>query len=179
LKQLPTYKITTPEIEVRIASFFDYRKNIIVPNVSWGVNLHECDLLVIRSSGYGIEVEIKISKSDLRADAKKPHHHHDRMGRISELYFAMPDYMSDCVEYVPEHAGILLISRHDERYLGLSILRKPTINKNRRKFTNEEILKVAHLGTMRIWNLKRNINSYNRKLKKKRITDLSQQTLKF
>ena len=70
-------KITTPEIEVRVASFFNPRQNIIVPNISWGVNLHECDLLIIRKSGYGIEVEIKVSKSDLIADAKKPHHHHD------------------------------------------------------------------------------------------------------
>jgi len=171
-------KITTPEIEVKVASFFNPRQNIIVPNISWGVNLHECDLLIIRKSGYGIEVEIKVSKSDLIADAKKPHHHHDIQGRLSELYFAIPDYIKDCVEYIPEHAGILILSRH-EFYLGLSILRKPRINKARRKFTDAEMLKVAHLGTMRIWNLKRNINSYQRRLKKKKAKDLFQQTLKF
>jgi hypothetical protein len=171
-------KITTLEIEIKVASHFNYRQNIIVPNVSWGVGLHECDLLIIRKSGYGIEVEIKVSKSDLKADAKKPHQHTDRMGRLSELYFAIPNYMKDCVEYIPERAGILLISKNDG-WLGLSILRDPQINKNRRKFTDAEMLKVAHLGTMRIWNLKRSIKSYGCKLKKKRTKDLLQQTLEF
>jgi hypothetical protein len=171
-----THKISTAEIECRVASFFDPRKNIVVPNVSWGVSLHECDILVIRPSGYGIEVEIKISKSDLIADAKKHHHHHDRMGRISELYFAIPDYMKDSIEYIPEDAGILVLSRYDHYHYGLdlSILRKPKINKGRGKFTDAEMLKVAHLGTMRIWNLKSTLNSYNRKVKKKKVKDQSQ-----
>jgi len=169
-------KITTPEIEVKVASHFNYRQNIIVPNVSWGVSLHECDLLIVRKSGYGIEVEIKVSKSDLKADAKKGHNHHDRLDRLSELYFAIPDYMKDCVEYIPERAGIILVSKFDT-YYGLSILRSPQINKNRRKFTDKEMLKIAHLGTMRIWNLKRTLNSYHRKIKKKKTEDLLQQTL--
>lgn len=169
-------KITTPEIEVRVASFFGYRECIIVPNISWGVNLHECDLLVVRKSGYGIEVEIKVSKSDLKADAKKGHQHTDRLDRLSELYFAIPDYMKDCVEFIPEHAGILVISKN-EWGVGLSIFRKPVTNKNRRKFTNEEMLKIAHLGTMRIWNLKRILNNYNRKMRAKKIEDKMQQKL--
>jgi len=77
-------KITTIEIEERVAQYFGPRECIIVPNISWGINIHECDLLIIRKSGYGIEVEIKISKSDLIADAKKGHHHHDRMDRLRE-----------------------------------------------------------------------------------------------
>jgi hypothetical protein len=172
------HKITTAEIEVRVATFFGYRECIIVPNISWGINLHECDLLIIRKSGYGIEVEIKISKSDLIADAKKGHQHCDRMGRLSELYFAIPDYMSDCIEYIPRDAGILVLSRYDYygRGLDLKVLRKPKANKARRKFTDVEMLKVAHLGTMRIWNLKRIINSYHPKAEK-RVKDKSQLNL--
>ena len=164
-------KIKTSEIEVRVASYFDYRKNIIVPNISWGVNIHECDLLIVRKSGYGIEVEIKVNKYDLIADAKKEHNHNDRMDRISELYFAMPGYMKDCIEYVPERAGILLLSRCSGRGLELIRFRDAVINKNRNKFSEEEMLKIAHLGTMRIWNLKRTINSYHLKLRKKKIKD--------
>lgn len=171
-----TNKITAAEIEVKVASYYGYRQNIIVPNISWGVNLHECDLLIIRKSGYGIEVEIKISKSDLKADAKKGHNHNDRLNRLSELYFAMPDYMKDCIEYVPERAGILLISKHDT-YCGISILRDAKVNKNRCKFSSEEMLKIAHLGTMRIWNLKRVIISYHRKTRKKKIEDKLQKKL--
>jgi len=156
-------KLTTIEIEVRVATFFGYRECIVVPNISWGINLHECDLLVVRKSGYGIEIEIKVSKSDLKADAKKGHQHFDRLDRLSELYFAIPDYMKDCVEYIPERAGILILHR-SEWGVEIQTLRKAVINKNRRKFTDQEMLKIAHLGTMRIWNLKRQI--INRKKKK-------------
>ena len=169
-------KITTSEIETRVAAFFGYRECIIVPNISWGMNLHECDLLIIRKSGYGIEVEIKVSKSDLKADTKKGHNHIDRLDRLSELYFAIPDYMKDCIEYIPERAGILVLIKNDWG-LNISILRKAQVNKNRRKFTDEEMLKIAHLGTMRIWNLKRTINSYHRKLRKKKVEDKMQQKL--
>ena len=153
-------KITTTEIETRVAGYFDYRKNIIVPNVSWGANLHECDLLVIRDSGYAIEVEIKISKSDLRADAKKRHQH--KSNRIKELYFAIPDYLEDCIEYIPERAGVLILTKN-EWGLQCRTKRKAKANPNCSKFTTEEKLKVAHLGTMRIWNLKRQIKRENKR----------------
>ena len=53
-------------------NFFNYRANLIVPNISWGLGLHECDLLVLTSSGYATEIEIKVSKADLKVvvDAK-------------------------------------------------------------------------------------------------------------
>lgn len=38
-------KITTIEIEERIANYFGVRRCIIVPNISWGMYMHECDLL--------------------------------------------------------------------------------------------------------------------------------------
>lgn len=58
--------MNTLEIETAIAMKLDIRKHIIVPNISWGAGLHECDLLVINKSGYATEIEIKISKSDLK-----------------------------------------------------------------------------------------------------------------
>jgi len=167
-------KITTSEIEVRTAGYFGYRQNIIIPNASWGINLHECDLLIIRKSGYGIEVEIKISKSDLKADAKKGHNHNDN--RLSELYFAIPNYMEDCIEYIPERAGILILTKVNYG-IDLHRLRKPQVNKSRSKFNKDEMLKVAHLGAMRIWDLKRTLNGYRKKILKRKIEDLAQQKL--
>jgi hypothetical protein len=163
-----TDKITTIEIEERVAQYFGPRECIIVPNISWGINIHECDLLIIRKSGYGIEVEIKTSKSDLKADAKKAHNHKDYMDRISELYFAIPDYMKDCIEYIPERAGILILTKN-EWGVNVHRLRNPQKKKNRIKFTETEMMKVAHLGCMRIWNLKRTIIGRKRRRNKKQI----------
>ena len=63
---------TAAEIEVVVAQYFDPRRNVIVPNVWWGWGLrHECDLVVMTKTGYAYEVEIKVSRSDLKADLKK------------------------------------------------------------------------------------------------------------
>jgi hypothetical protein len=56
--------LKTAEMEVELGRYFNYRQNIIVSNVSWGLGIHECDLLIITKSGYATEVEIKVSLSD-------------------------------------------------------------------------------------------------------------------
>lgn len=63
--------MTTLEMEIALMRELNIRKNIIVPNVSFGMYfkgygaLHECDLLCLSKSGYATEIEIKIIKSDL------------------------------------------------------------------------------------------------------------------
>jgi hypothetical protein len=95
------------EIEIAVARYFHPRVNLVVPNVSWGMGLHECDLLVITRAGYAYEVEIKISKSDLKKDREKRHCHVS--SRISRLYFAIPKELENCIDYVPERAGIISV----------------------------------------------------------------------
>lgn len=159
-------KLTTVEMEWRVAAYFNYRQNIIVPNISWGAGLHECDLLIVTKRGIVTEVEIKVSRSDLKADAKKRHKHKNE--KIKDLYFAIPDYMRDCIELIPEHAGIILVSRNYDR--GDSIycktIREPVSNRNYIKMTDKEVLNIARLGTMRIWSLKRKIIDKNRRKRK-------------
>ena len=62
-------KITTPEMEVALAAFFDSRRNLIVPCVHWGMNMHEGDLLMVSMAGYCTEIEIKVTRADLKNDA--------------------------------------------------------------------------------------------------------------
>lgn len=150
--------LTTPEIEVAIARLFNPRTCVIVPNISWGIHIHECDVFVLRKSGYAIEVEIKQSKADLKADLKKGHHHNSKL--IRELYFAIPDEKYDeWKEYIPEGAGVILY-RTNEYYTCHAYIRlQAKIRKDSRKLTDREQFNVARLGCMRIWTLKRNLNS--------------------
>jgi len=141
-------KLTCLDIEIAVANFFNPRLNIIVPNVSWGLFLHECDMLVLTKSGYAYEIEIKTDKYDLIKDSKKKHGHFNI--KLSRLYFAIPDYLSDYISHIPERAGILIVSEGGF----VELKRKPEI-KNEYRFTDKERLKLAELGTMRIWNLKR------------------------
>ncbi len=159
-------KITTAEMECALANWFDYRVNLIVPNVHWGMNMHECDLLIVSQVGYCTEVEIKVSRADLRADAKKLHGHNGGVARrvIKYLYFAVPLALEEAaLEFAPERAGIITVKdTQPDRYGYIAgprcrRVREPTCNKHSTKMTDRERYKVARLGALRIWNLKRKI----------------------
>lgn len=149
-------------MELAIAKYFEIRQNVIVPNISWGFGMHECDLFILKKSGYAVEVEIKRSKSDLLADFKKAHHHHDEKNRISELYYALPEELYEkCEEFIPENAGIIVcyrcINYKKETVIVARVKRKAKKVKGARKLTIEEQFKVARLGCLRIWSLKQKI----------------------
>ncbi len=167
-------KITTIEIEQRLAVYFNYRLNVIVPNISWGFDIHECDLLVMRKTGYLLEVEIKVSRSDLKKDQTKPHHHLDN--RIKELWFAIPEYLEDSIALIPKRAGILVMTRTDYG-LNCRILREATTNNKAMRLTESEQYAIARLGTLRIWSLKRKIIDMRNARKRKHKHTKGQLTL--
>ncbi len=146
-------KITTAEMECVVARFLNIRSNLIVPNVHWGMDLHECDLLLVTKAVYAWEIEIKVTKADLKKDAEKRHGH--RSERIKHLYFAIPTYLEDSIEYIPERAGIITVAPKSEKlWTRCKIIRKPETNKAAQPFSDCERYKVARLGALRIWKLK-------------------------
>ena len=153
-------------MEVAIAKYFGYRTHIVVPNISWGFFNHECDLFFVRKSGYGFEVEIKRSKSDMLADFKKKHGHKDRKNRIVQLYYAFPEELLPKVkDLVPEECGIITVqwSEWNNRAYA-SMHRDAKRKKGAKRLTEKEQLQIARLGTLRIWTLKEKLNEL--KLKK-------------
>ena len=150
------------QMSIAIARFFDTSKNIIVPNVSWGLGIHECDVLVVTKARYAIEVEIKTSKADIVADLKKQHGHESK--KLRSLLFAIPKNLEHehCIDLIPERAGIIIVYEHDHDHennhrLYCSVLRKAKINMDAEKLNEKDVLHVARLGTMRIWNLREDI----------------------
>lgn len=146
--------MTEPEIQHELTQpgrIFDYRRFLVVPNASYGVGLHECDLLALTASGYAHEIEIKVSVSDLKRDGEKRHHHESR--RIKCLWFAAPACMRQAMlEHVPERAGIILVHDQSEGWSRLlEIVRKPQRRADARAFTAEERYDLARLGTIRYW----------------------------
>ena len=142
-----TGKIKTIEIEESLARFFDVRKCIMVPNISWGFDgLRETDLLVITKAGCAKSIEIKISKSDFNADFKKKHDHTDHKNRIKEFYFAFPIEMLEyCKPLIPEHIGIITCDRHKTTGVVMShIQRSARIIPKSRKLIQEEIDRVCN-----------------------------------
>ena len=151
----------TIEVECAVADYFGVRQNIIVPNISWGLWLHEMDIAVIRPSGALLEVEIKVSVSDMKADLKKRHGHQDNQNRIKGMYYAMPASIYEkCLPYVPEGCGILVI--HEDwqnvpNYQRVRSKREPATRKGYVKLTKDEMAQATRLGCLRIWTLKKNI----------------------
>jgi len=144
--------MTTIEMEIALSEYLGIRQKLVIPNIHWGLALnHECDLFVLTNTGYAYEIEIKISKADLLRDKKKRHGHYSE--KIKYLFFAIPDYLEDSIKEIPKEAGILMV---DSKTLSVKTLRKPT-NKSNYKFTLEERYKVARLGALRIWTLKKNL----------------------
>jgi hypothetical protein len=161
-------KISTEEMEVAIAKYFGIRQHIVVPNVSWGFFNHECDLFFIRKSGYGFEVEIKRTKSDMVADFKKKHGHKDRRNRIVQLYYAFPEeLLSKVKDLVPEDCGIITVEYYGDgikEYRGYARMhRDAKRRKGAKRLTEKEQLQIARLGTLRIWTLKEKLNLLKQK----------------
>jgi len=150
-------KITTTEMEIALSLYFNRRTNLIVPNVSWGMFNHECDLIVLTPAGYAWEIEIKVDKYDLIKDKLKRHGHKDH--RIKYLYFAIPQYLEKYIEHIPAHSGIVIVSESKwgySKYMCRTI-RKPSAIQKPYKFTDKDRYKIARLGALRIWTLKTNL----------------------
>lgn len=160
-KILPTTKrkLNTLDIEIAVADFYGTRQYTSIPNVSWGLCVHECDLLIMSKLGWCTEIEIKVSKTDLIKDADKMHKH--KSDKIKCLFFAVPAELEEiALKHIPSHAGLITIEYRQANKIKKYITRtvKPcTINKDARKLTSTEILQFYRLGCMRIWGLKKKL----------------------
>lgn len=135
------------DMEIHLVHYFGARNKLIVPNVSWGLGIHECDLVVMSRRGYLTEVEIKTSKSDLRADQKKRHNH--KSDKIKYLIFAIPeqipvDYAN---KYVPERAGILVVHSQGS----VELVRRSEPNRYAVSLTIEKQYQLARLAAIKLW----------------------------
>lgn len=145
------------DMELAVAVLIGYRQHAIVPNVSWGLGLgHECDMLVLDSKDRFTEIEIKVSKSDLVADFKKPHGHSSKI--ISRLVYAVPEHLLDsAMELVPRRQGIIVVKSIEisgKNVYKARWVRIPKHDKLKDKPTANKIRKFMELGLMRIWTLK-------------------------
>jgi len=155
-------KVNTVTMEVVIARYFNWRVHLIIPNVYWGWNLnHEADLIVVTSSGYAWEIEIKTSASDLKRDKLKPHNHCSN--KIKRLYFAIPIYLEKYISEIDPRAGILIYDKDKNKVK----LIRPAKQNQAQKLTREERIQLMSLGCMRIWSLKNKIHNLELKLKRK------------
>jgi len=144
----------------------DLKNHLVVPNVSTGLAIHECDLLSVTNARYATEIEIKISVADTKKDKLKKHQH--KSNKIKYLYFAMPlDILDKARQYIPEHAGIYSVkSYYWRKQLRYKVIkeRPAKVNPNHRKLTVKEYAQLQRLAAMRYFTI---LRRYVREKRKK------------
>lgn len=144
-----------------------HRAIIAVPCCGWAG--HETDLLVIEKGLRIIDVEVKISRADLRADIKKDkwwksrpwsrHHYQTSTApertrrewpeRIWKHYYAMPSAMwtPALLDAIPAVSGVLLIA--PSGYVKVMRMAKP--NRDAKPISAADAVDVARLAGLRMW----------------------------
>lgn len=121
-----------------------------------GFGLAECDVMAVSKADYIYEYEIKISKSDFKADFKKEKHklimekkfvNESKTWRIpfyapNYFYFVVPENLVTLDE-IPEYAGLIYLKKNEREIEYFEIIKKaPLLHKT--KATTEFIRAVAH-----------------------------------
>ncbi len=135
------------EVECAVARYFNPRVNLPIPNVSWAFLHYEADLLILTKAGYLYEVEIKVSRADLKKDLLKIHGHNYH--KISRLYFAIPAALLEHKNLIPSYAGILVCYED-----GICLEERAAEKRNGYKLNEKEITQLYRLGALKIWNVK-------------------------
>jgi hypothetical protein len=165
--------ISCLDIELAIMHEFDFRQNIIVPNITTLSYIlpFETDMLVLTKNGYAYGFEIKISKSDLKADFKKPQHskinqmHNGKTGlemyygKYKYFYYAVPEHLKEyALEIIPEFCGLWVLNKPEYPLMKRFYQVKEPRKLFDYKWSNAHRYEVARLGAMRIYTLKSNIS---------------------
>src|SRR5258706_3107500 len=139
------------------------RKHLVVPNCNWTGN--ECDLLVVTATLRIIDVEIKISRADLKADADKDKWWHPRPWqrhgesrlprtprnwplRVWKHYYCMPKeiWKPELLACIAPVSGVLLV--------GNAMIwseRRAKCNKDAKPIDAEDAIDIARLAGLRMW----------------------------
>ena len=149
---------------------FKNKHLVIVPNCSWPGS--ECDLLVVTPNLRVIDVEIKISRADLKADAKKDKWFHswnwrtdgryDKAmrrprqwpHRVWKHYYALPRDIWDAtlLDSLPSPtSGVLLMYEDRHGDFHIRVERMATPDRQADKITPEDAVDIARLASLRMW----------------------------
>jgi hypothetical protein len=169
-------KILSPvnclEIEVAIMREFDFRTNLIIPNISnmMGIVAFETDMLVLSKSGYAHGFEIKVSKSDLKADFKKVQHlKFNEMkngktglerfyGKFKYFNYAVPEQLKEyALDLIPDFCGLWIYRKQEYPAIPYFYCERKPKKLFDYKWTEKQRYELARLGAMRIYSLKQSL----------------------
>lgn len=150
---------------------FHHKCLIVVPNCTWPGA--ECDLLAVRPDLRLVDVEIKISRSDLKADKDKEKWLHpwdfrehgwrraqpgerERVqwpAKIWKHYYALPKdiWKDELAEDISPMSGILLMRERDDGRVSTMVHRQAKPNRDAMAICPEDAIHLARLASVRMW----------------------------
>ena len=153
----------------------------VLPRCNWAGD--EADLLVLTRTCKLVDVEIKISRPDFRADKKKSKWYTHQRGwfvdgvwqqrppikrewprRIWKHFYAIPAevWRDDLLEHAQPNSGILLISEPEYGDQGVRVLRQAVYNSEAKPLLPEEVMQIARLATLRLWDAYKRLEAHER-----------------
>lgn len=148
---------------------------VLVDNCTW--TGHECDVLGVTTDLRIIDVEVKISRSDLKADAKKDKWWHRRFWsygepepariarshppRVWKHYYALPAeiWKPELLACLPsKSSGVLLLSKKPGEWIRVKCERRATPNRDATRLTPKQVMEVARLANLRLWDAYRDVD---------------------
>jgi len=147
--------MTSDYIKMCVAEYFRYTRQCpiisfersVIPYAS-----HNPDILVVSKDRRLIEIEVKISLSDFRADAKKRIWKHRDAGNAAmpyQFYYAVPYELKDKVEPIlrPD-CGLLLVTEREQFFSKAVFTQKRApINKRSQKLSLLRATRMAYNQT--------------------------------
>lgn len=152
---------------------------VLVDNCNW--TGHECDVLGVTTDLRIIDVEVKISRSDLKADAKKDKWWHRKFAgygpveptshgryrpalydstqlqwppKVWKHYYALPAEIWDdkLFDFLPSPmSGVLLLSQKPGELVQVRCHRRSTPNKDAVRLGLDQVMNIARLANLRMW----------------------------
>lgn len=147
--------------------FFDRKHLVMVPNCNW--TGHEADILAITNSLRLIDIEIKISRSDLKADAKKDkwwEHPSFAWGeprpdpvarehppKVWKHYYALPAdiWTKELEQHLPNKSSGVLLLKEGREGLHITCFRQAKPAKDAYRLQPVEAINIARLASLRMW----------------------------
>lgn len=146
---------------------FNRKYLVVVPNCNW--TGYECDILAVTENLRIIDVEIKISRADLKADAKKdkwwqragygwehrglPPVARAHPPKVWKHYYALPEeiWTDDLIDKLGSPASGVLLLSEDDRGLQIRCRRPAKPCRDADKLTPTAAVNIARLASLRMW----------------------------
>ena len=173
---------------------FQGKHLVVVPNCTWTGD--ELDLLVVTENLRIIDVEVKISRADFKADFKKDKWYHSldyddwqayRRGELKrerrewprkvwKHYYAVPKeiWKPELITGMPQRSGVILMERRgDKNRIYAHVERRAQPDVAADKISAADAVDIARLASLRMWDAYAEIDSLREEVKNGVLSDIT------